>query len=186
MATKYRPFHEGEAVWDGEPTDDSVPDYNLSLPPWICQPYYRPAPEEHKQIQEEKQKAALQRGVKHKYFDKEGTPISKKRAKKLKRLETRVANKEVRQEERHGELCTECDNTRGLKCDSNLCRICCRNKCFNDNLNCQGHKLFVKDKREKAKKFEAGLKKKAANDDGAHDMEAESSVVMLMNVSTEH
>lgn len=165
---KYRPFHEGEAVWDGEPTENDVPDYNLKLPPWICQPYYRMPPEEHKQKLEVKQKEAEQR-VKAKYFDKEGNAISRKHMKKLKRLEKRVKIKI----ERHDELCTriDCANTRGLKCDYNQCRICCRKKCLDDTLNCSGHKLFVKNKKERAELL-GGVKMKT-NDEKENVMDVE-------------
>lgn len=167
LADKYRPFHEGEAVWDGEPTDDYVPDCNLMIPPWICQPYYRMPPAEHKQLIEEKQKAAEKR-VKQKYFDKDGNAISRKHMKKLKRLEKRVKVKI----ERHEELCVmpECDNTKGLKCEFNLCRVCCRKKVFVENLNCAGHKMFIKDKRERA---QGNQEKMKTNDDGEHVTEAE-------------
>ncbi|CRK92302.1 CLUMA_CG005862, isoform A [Clunio marinus] len=159
---KYRPFHEGEAVWDGEVNENFVLDCNLTIPPWICQPYYRPPPAEHKQMLEEKQKAAECR-VKEKYFDKEGNAISKKHMKKLKRLEKRAKIKI----ERHEELCTmvDCANTRGLKCDFNLCRICCKKKCFIETFNCSGHKVFIKDKRERAQHMEIIKKKmKPSND----------------------
>lgn len=163
LREKYLPFHEGEKVWDGEPTENSVIDFNLAIPPWICQPYYRPPPAEHKQMQEEKMKAAEQ-NRKHKYFDKEGNAISRKHMKKLKRLEKRAKTKI----ERHGELCEliDCDNTRGLKCEFNLCRICCRKKCLDDSLNCAGHKLF-KGKRERVRK---AMK---TNDDEGHAMKVE-------------
>lgn len=165
---KYRLFHEGEAVWDGEPTEDDVPNYDLKLPPWICQPYYRMPPEEHKQMLEEKQKAAEQR-VKEKFFDKEGNAISRKLMKKLKRLEKRAKGRS----DRHEEICTmiDCANTRGLKCDFNLCRICCRTKCFEDTLNCSGHKVFVRNKKKRAKLYEE--EKTKTNDDGEHVMDVE-------------
>lgn len=170
LADKYRPFHEGEAVWNGEPSDDDVPDYNLRIPPWICQPYYRMPPEAHKQKLEEKQKEAETRPVKQKYFDKEGNAISRKLMKKLKRLENRAKIKI----ERHGDLCTsaECANTRGLKCDFNQCRICCRKRCSDDNSNCCGHKVFIKNKRERTKLYNEKEKMKT-NDDGEHVMEIE-------------
>jgi tRNA-dihydrouridine synthase 1 len=146
LAEKYRPIHEGEIVWE-----DFVPDYNMKLPPWICQPYYRLPPEQHKQKLEQKQRDAEK--TKKKYFDKEGNAVSHKRLKKLKRLEKRAKIKI----ERHGELCIipECDNTRGLKCHFSQCRICCRKKCYNEILNCEGHKFFIKDKRERAEKRRA-------------------------------
>jgi tRNA-dihydrouridine synthase 1 len=151
LAEKYRPVHEGEIVWENVAVDDFVPDYNLKLPPWICQPYYRLPPEQHKQKLEQKQSDAEK--TKKKYFDKEGNAVSHKRLKKLKRLEKRSKIKI----ERHGELCImqECDNTRGLKCHFSQCRICCRKKCYNEILNCSGHKFFIKDKRERAEKRRA-------------------------------
>lgn len=170
LAAKYRPFHDGEAAWNDETTDDFVPDYNLKLPPWICQPYYRIPPAEHKQLLEEKQKAAEKR-VKQKYFDSEGNAISRKHMKKLKRLEKRTKIKI----ERHEELCamSDCDNTRGIKCDFKFCRICCKRLCHSDTLNCLGHKMFIKDKRAKAKLYEENKKKMKTNDDGERAMELE-------------
>ncbi|XP_067014500.2 tRNA-dihydrouridine(16/17) synthase [NAD(P)(+)]-like isoform X2 [Anabrus simplex] len=41
LRERYLPFHEGEKLWEGSSG------YNLELPPWICQPYVRIAPEEH-------------------------------------------------------------------------------------------------------------------------------------------
>lgn len=144
LAEKYRPCHEGSALWDEELADDEVPDYNLKIPPWICQPYYRLPPDEHKQKLEVKQREA-EMGLKQKYFDQDGNVISRKKMKKLKRLEHRSKNKV----ERFGEICRVeyCDNTRGLKCDFAYCRICCRKKCKNEKLSCQGHKIFSKDRR---------------------------------------
>lgn len=170
LTAKYRPFHEGLVVWDGEPTDEEVPDYNLKIPPWICQPYYRIPPAEHKQKLEEKQKEAETK-VKQRYFDKEGNAISRKHMKKLKRLEKRAKVKI----ERHGELCVlaNCDNTRGLKCAFEFCRVCCRKKCYHETLNCPGHKVYIKDKRERAKLLDE-QKKMKTNDDGDDVMEAES------------
>jgi tRNA-dihydrouridine synthase 1 len=146
LRNKYLPVHEGVVVWDGENVNNNDPDYNMNLPPWICQPYIRPPPAEHKQMLAEKQEAA-EKCPKPKFFDKEGNAISRKRMKKLKRLEKR-ANIKI---ERHGELCTmsTCDNTRGLKCDFNYCRLCCRKKCFNDATDCLGHKLLAKGKRKR-------------------------------------
>lgn len=170
LAAKYKPFHEGEAVWDGEPTDDYVPDYNLQIPPWICQPYYRMPPEEHKQLLEVKQKEAEHR-IKEKYFDGKGNAISRKQMKKLKRLEHRAKIKI----ERNEELCImpDCDNTRGTKCEFSFCRICCRKKCFDENFNCSAHRVFVKTKRHKAQLYEQLKQQQKANNDGEQVMQVE-------------
>lgn len=164
LRDKYRPFHEGKTVWISELPDNNESDCNLKMPPWICQPYYRPPPAEARQMLAEKQEAA-ERRVKQKYFDKDGNAISRKKMKKLKRLEKRAKIKI----ERHGELCTksDCDNTRGLKCDFDLCKICCRKKSSNEAVNCVGHKMFAKHKRERAELYERTMKMKT-NDDGEH------------------
>lgn len=148
LRDKYLLFHEGEAVWDGEPDENEIPDYNLKIPPWICQPYYRIPPEDHKKKLEECQKAA-ELCPRPKFFDSEGNAISKKAMKKLKRLERRKTTKI----ERHGEVCSgaDCVNTRGQKCAFDFCKSCCRRKVYKETLNCSGHKLLIKDKNDKRK-----------------------------------
>lgn len=52
IKTRYLPFYEGREAWNL-----NEPSYNLSLPPWMCQPYVRPPPEEHlKKVQETQDK----------------------------------------------------------------------------------------------------------------------------------
>ncbi|KAG7166977.1 tRNA-dihydrouridine(16/17) synthase [NAD(P)(+)]-like [Homarus americanus] len=38
----------------------------------------------------------------------------------------------------------------GGRCVHGLCRACCRVKCYNEGLDCPGHRILVKTKREKA------------------------------------
>lgn len=57
-------------------------------------------------------------------------------------------------QERNLEFCTMCTNPMGIKCEQKLCRICCRDKCFIENLDCKGHKIFIKTRREKVKQNE--------------------------------
>jgi tRNA-dihydrouridine synthase 1 len=148
LADKYMQYHEGvvpyeeeEKTSDEKATAAAEPDCNLKIPPWICQPYYRLPPEEHKQMMEEKLKLASERG-KRQYFDKDGNEISRKQMKKIKRLEKRAKAKSI---ERQGEICKarKCSNTKGLKCEFHLCRHCCRNKCLMEIVNCNGHKIFT-------------------------------------------
>lgn len=153
LKEKYEPFHEGHSTWDGEPDVNNTPDYNLKIPPWICQPYYRMPPEEHLQKLEDIQKSIDKCG-KRKYFDDDGNAISRKHMKKLRKMSKRMRNKE--HHNRHGEICIfyRCKNTKGLKCLFQYCKTCCRDKCFNENLDCTGHKLFVKEKQEKKEHYE--------------------------------
>lgn len=156
LADKYMQYHEGIIPWNGEKKDEKneakegaaaaakeendVPDYNLYIPPWICQPYYRLPPEQHKQMIEEKMRQANERGKKR-YFDKDGNEVSHKHLKKLKRMEKRAKAKG----ERTGEMCKarKCSNTKGLKCEFLLCRTCCSKKCLMEIVNCTGHKIFT-------------------------------------------
>ncbi|CAD7081062.1 unnamed protein product [Hermetia illucens] len=72
---KYEPYHDGKLTYSPEEVDPSIAtnseiDYNLSLSPWLCQPYISPAPEEHKKIIEEKvRKAEDSNTIKRQYFD---------------------------------------------------------------------------------------------------------------------
>ena len=49
-------------------------------------------------------------------------------------------------------ICLSCPNPAGLKCEFKLCRKCCKEKCFTEELDCPGHKIQVKSKREAARK----------------------------------
>lgn len=149
---KYLPFHLGEKPWIDE---EEIVDYNLKIPPWFCQPYIRIPPEEHKQKLEEHQKWLDDPNrIKRQFFDNEGNEISRKKMKKMRRRERRPQKGE--KSDRHDELCSkeDCANTRGLKCEYILCKSCCRDKCYSTNLDCKGHKIFIKSRREKAIYFE--------------------------------
>lgn len=158
IQTKYEPYHEGQDVYHMEEVDPSVVledlAYNLALPPWLCQPYVRVAPEMHKQILADKQRLAEDpnREKRH-YFDNDGKEISRKRMKKLRRRQRRP-NKPEGRHERCLENCSECTNPMGFKCKFSLCRICCREKCYTQNLDCPGHGILIKSRRAKAKLFE--------------------------------
>lgn len=100
----FEPYHMGHTVWinDNEPPKD----YNLSLPPWICQPYIRRPPEEHIEFLAQKQKEAAER-EKTDYFDDDGRKISKKVLKRLKRAAQKQNADGLRQKQtaRGFELC---------------------------------------------------------------------------------
>lgn len=129
-------------------------DCNLYLPPWICQPYVRMDPNDHVKLLAEKQKAAEDpERVRPVFVDDEGNEISRKLMKKLRRSSRRPNAKGMRcKDERSLPLCqsgTECVNPMGTKCAHELCKVCCRNLCYEKNVDCVGHKFFPQNKKRK-------------------------------------
>ncbi|XP_052892928.1 tRNA-dihydrouridine(16/17) synthase [NAD(P)(+)]-like [Anopheles moucheti] len=215
LEQKYLPYHEGTRPWmgeyEGEETDEgeapqtTSPNHNLHLPPWLCQPYMRAPPEVHRQKLEEAHRLANDpTREKRQFFDTHGNEISRKRMKKMRRVQRRPKNKnraqqrslnsgaapqdnatddgeddveaeeELQQENgskaivrmnisitdtngrrrRFDELCKNetpnCTNPMGMKCEHQLCRTCCKSKCYRENRDCVGHKIRIKSRREKA------------------------------------
>lgn len=100
----FEPYHTGQEVWHNE--DAEQMDYNLSLPPWICQPYIRRPPEEHKEFLAERERQAAERKNED-CFDENGQKISKKALKRLKRASQKQNNKRIRQRRTHAfDLCS--------------------------------------------------------------------------------
>ncbi|XP_018322803.1 tRNA-dihydrouridine(16/17) synthase [NAD(P)(+)]-like [Agrilus planipennis] len=139
----YKPFHEGRQIWTKTVEENSM---NLILPPWICQPYIRSSPQEHlnKLKQCEKEAKTLEDLKKRHYEDAEGNPISRKKMKKLRRISRRPEKPENYQSFRSSEKCTTCLNPLGSKCAYKLCKQCCRSKCEQECIDCEGHRIFKK------------------------------------------
>ncbi|XP_012251380.2 tRNA-dihydrouridine(16/17) synthase [NAD(P)(+)]-like [Athalia rosae] len=146
LRARYLPYHEGCLSWDPQSSD-----YNLKLPPWLCQPYVRDSPQEHLNKIEAKKMEQVNNMVKKDYKDEDGNEISRKRSKKLRR----IARRPNRQDsvKRSSDLCTDCPNPLGFKCEYKLCRQCCRKKCFRENLDCPGHRNLTKTRRQIAIEF---------------------------------
>ncbi|KAF6206332.1 hypothetical protein GE061_017564, partial [Apolygus lucorum] len=159
LRERFLPYHEGLQLWSGD-----VNGYDLSLPPWLCQPYVRMSPEEHLKKMESIKSVATQIEKENdvtannttgkRSTESADTAISKKKMKKLNRcgennqLRTPHSRKEVA-------ICSRCPNPMGLKCESALCKTCCRNKCFVEEKDCSGHGILIKTRREKARKLAA-------------------------------
>ncbi|XP_012272901.1 tRNA-dihydrouridine(16/17) synthase [NAD(P)(+)]-like isoform X2 [Orussus abietinus] len=146
LKERYLPYYEGRLIWQEEKND-----YNLELPPWLCQPYVRDSPEDHLSKVEAK-KIESNTPVKRKITDEDGNPISRKRMKKLRRISRRPIRPAV-STKRGSDLCNNCPNPLGFKCEYKLCRQCCRNKCFTENLDCAGHRNLTKTRRQMAIEF---------------------------------
>ena len=83
----------------------------------------------------------------------EGNPkgLSKNKLKRLKRN----PKKDFSRPREIFKYCKKCPNPAGTKCDSELCRICCHAVCFDENLDCLGHNIRIKTKRQKAKEIQS-------------------------------
>lgn len=155
----FEPYHKGLLVYDKEEEDiasDANPSvtYNLRLPPWVCQPYIRMDPDDHVKMLADKQKEAENpERVRPVFLDDDGNEISRKLMKKLRRSSRRPNAKGMRcKEERALPICksgADCVNPMGMKCVHDLCRVCCRAKCFTAITACGGHKFFPRNKRRK-------------------------------------
>lgn len=152
LRDRYLPYHEGRLTWQEETAD-----YNMKLPPWLCQPYVRTTPEEHVQRLESEKVEMRNLNAKRKFSDEDGNEIPRKRLKKLRR-KARRPNRSAVVVKRGSDLCHNCPNPLGLKCVHKLCRQCCRNKCFRENLDCVGHGNLAKTRRQMAKEFAAKRK----------------------------
>nr|CAH7739107.1 unnamed protein product [Callosobruchus chinensis] len=145
----YEPHHYGLVKWDHTVETDSQ---NLILPPWLCQPYIRDTPENYvKKVEERRKDSEEKMGSENKrqYEDADGNPISRKKMKKLRRISRRPEKPTHIAGERP--ICKKCVNPLGSKCEYKLCKKCCKEQCYVDNLNCEGHRILVKKRREMAK-----------------------------------
>lgn len=126
-------------------------------------------PNEHKRIQAEKIRIAEDPAtIKREFFDMEGNKISRKLSKKLKRLYRRPTHQScTTKNQRNLELCSIdlinpvvksiyfvlTDRSvmfysfQGQKCAFKLCKICCRDKCYTENVDCVGHKFLIEKRR---------------------------------------
>ena len=149
----YLPFYEkSHESWQNP---EELKAFNLKYPPYLCQPYVRPPPEEHlkkmetiNEIQkEERSKRPLDENV-----DTSGGGLSKR---KMKKLERNPRIKGPRPRDSLLMCVGSCPNPAGAKCTLGpLCKQCCRTKCFTEELDCDGHKIWIKTKRETARKFQ--------------------------------
>ncbi|XP_020800768.1 tRNA-dihydrouridine(16/17) synthase [NAD(P)(+)]-like [Drosophila serrata] len=162
VKAKYEPYQRGEIPYEPEAMDVNISagsdEDRLRLEPWLCQPYIRASPESHRQKIAEKERAAEDPNrTKRQFFDKDGNEISRKRMKKLRRRQRRPNKTETQIQLRHErrlEYCTECANPQGSKCEFQLCRVCCKDRCYSTNCDCPGHGILIKSRRAKAKQFE--------------------------------
>lgn len=106
LKEKFLPYHTGQMVWFNE--DEEPIDCNLSLPPWICQPYIRMEPEKHIKYLAERERQAAE-SEKPEYFDDDGQKISRNVMKRLLKSSRKPNANGMRQKskERKLEICSD-------------------------------------------------------------------------------
>lgn len=172
IKARYLPYHEGKKVYEWEvakkektamDTDSEILDYNLRIPPWICQSYVRAPPEEHKRKLERHEALAADPNVaKKKFFDDKGNEISRKRMKKMRRVNRRPEAKPEGSHDRCTELCPKCNQPKGVKCM--WCRPCCKERCQKEIVDCVPHKMLIKTKKERKERLAMVSENKISND----------------------
>eukprot|EP00095_Tigriopus_kingsejongensis_P002930 maker-scaffold1588_size34843-snap-gene-0.15 protein:Tk02930 transcript:maker-scaffold1588_size34843-snap-gene-0.15-mRNA-1 annotation:"GF22874" len=149
LKDKYLPYHTGEKAWE---CPEELQVFKLSFHPWLCQPYVRPPPEEHlKKMKEIEERAEVPKRPPSLVLDQDGNPISRKKQKKMERNPF----KNFTHAREQCVLCQSCHNPAGTKCGYGLCRKCCREKCFVEDLDCPGHRIQVQSKRAAARRHQA-------------------------------
>uniref|UniRef100_A0A2P2I7C8 tRNA-dihydrouridine(16/17) synthase [NAD(P)(+)] n=1 Tax=Hirondellea gigas TaxID=1518452 RepID=A0A2P2I7C8_9CRUS len=166
------PYSTGQQTWTPENEELA----KLRLSPWLCQPYVRVSPAVHVlrcekgqlKAARERRVAELQRHVaaaagipmkrpleQHDLCQKEADlllqhgemcHLSKKKAKKL----LRNPKKKFPGPAVENLILCICRSPRGGRCEYELCKACCKSKCYRDNLDCTGHRIWVKTNRRKA------------------------------------
>lgn len=151
LKNKYLPFHQGLEVWPFTTEEGSQ---NLILPPWLCQSYVRRNVEDHKKkVEENSESEDISDPHKRQYQDADGNPISRKKMKKLRRISRRPEKHVVFEKSLF--KCSNCVNPMGSKCNYQLCKKCCKDKCFLEEMDCPGHRILVKTRRNMAKYYAA-------------------------------
>ncbi|XP_065226546.1 tRNA-dihydrouridine(16/17) synthase [NAD(P)(+)]-like isoform X2 [Planococcus citri] len=147
---RFETLHQNGASWSNNNVSD---DCNVHLPPWICQPWVRMAPELHLEKmlrlsnrakeerlngtnEKENVQSSSKRELEGDTEDSEG--VSKKKQKKMAKKSS--ANPNCR---RNYISCAICQNPVGLKCEYKFCKLCCKAKCIKEVLDCPGHRIKV-------------------------------------------
>ena len=148
LRERYLPFHTGDSEFE---LPEELEIFNLDHPPWICQPYVRPAPEiylekmrkiaeEEKKEREEQKKAVPLDENKRSAEDEKGEPVlSKTKRKKLERKAMKDKWKEMHRKRIDYQTCgtEDCENPCSKKCPYLLCRQCCKIKSETEIVICE-------------------------------------------------
>ncbi|XP_037093691.1 tRNA-dihydrouridine(16/17) synthase [NAD(P)(+)]-like [Pollicipes pollicipes] len=149
----HRYTEEGGPVWSPGPGDEVAG--RLPLSPFLCQPHEREPIAQHlKKMEANQEKQRRERQLRlltdqpppetKRPRQEDAAVVSKRKQKKMARGVKIGVNRVLM------ERCGLCCNPRGQRCPYQLCRVHCRNKCYEENLDCVGHRILCKTKRQKA------------------------------------
>ena len=126
---------------------DPWPMTTFPIPTYLCQPHFRPltvknAPKSESSL--EPIKSTLSGFSKRRLVGQELDPTLSIRAIKRLNVAQNKFNGIIKIAGRKLPLCSSCPNPKGGKCDFDLCRACCRNKAYEQVLDCHGKVLLLK------------------------------------------
>jgi len=152
LKSRFDKYHNGEEQYE---MPDELKPYNLRFPPWICQPYVRAPPEQFlekmKKVQEAQTKKRKEEKEREGEEDGDEEEEEGGMSKRKKKRKERNPYKPFSKARANCALCESCGNPSGLKCLYQLCKPCCKNKAYKEDLDCPGHKVFVKTNRAKGR-----------------------------------
>lgn len=134
-----------------EHLSDSEMPFQLPQPVYICQPYVRPVKpilsDGNKEVaQNASNPSSVEEAIcRKRSLGEQENHLSKRKLKKLKRNPSKKFGRKPKDDY---QICGQCFNPKGAKCGYSLCRACCRVLCFSDQLDCLGHRLLFKTKKE--------------------------------------
>lgn len=114
---------------------------SLPVSPYLCQPYFRPLPGAIKCTNDSK---------KRKGDEQEVEQLSNRIKRKLKAGKLKLENLGQKQS-RKLPLCLLCPNPKGMKCNYQLCKACCKRKTMEQILDCSAHRFLFHSKASKKK-----------------------------------
>ena len=156
LRERYLKFHNREEEFV---IPEELKMFNLAHPAWICQPYVRPPPDvylekmrklaaeerkEREEIEGEENKRSAENDC------EEGQPMSKTKRKKMEKKAQKDRWKTMNQMKTDYQSCSaeDCNNPCSKKCESLLCKRCCKTKSETQILICEAHKIYVRSLKE--------------------------------------
>ena len=154
LRERYFKFHDGKETFV---MPEELEMFNLAHPPWICQPYVRPPPdvylEKMRRLASEERKERAEGDENKRGADNESDEaqtMSKTKRKKMEKKAQKDKWKTLNQMKIDYQSCSaeDCNNPCSKKCESLLCKRCCKTKSETQIMICEAHKIYVRNLKE--------------------------------------